>query len=338
MDLSEINIGIIGLGYWGPNLLRNFAQSEGCHVAACCDLDAKRRAKFSSQYPRTKFVENVQAIFDDPEIQAVAIATPIRTHYDLAKRALQAGKHVFVEKPLTTHVGEAQELCELAQKKGLILQVDHVFVYSPAVTKTKELIDSRTLGEIYFIDCIRINLGLFQRDVNVLWDLAPHDLSIIDYIIGKKPVSLVANGSSHTPSGIEDIAYLNINYGDGLIANVHVNWMSPVKIRSMIVGGSKKSLVYNDLDPSEKIRIYDRGFDSVMGDQLAKVLIKYRSGDMWSPNLSHDEPLQIAVRDFIDSIRHGRNPLVDAGAGLRLVRILEAAQQSLHQQGKRVFL
>jgi len=338
MSHPIVNVGTIGLGYWGPNLLRNFNLIDRCRVVASCDVDEKRLTKYAPQYRHVRFVNSAQALIDDPQIDAIAIATPIHTHYDLARRALLAGKHVLVEKPLATKVEEAEELCALAQKKGLVLQVDHVFVYNPAVTKIRQIIDSGLLGKLHFIDSTRINLGLFQHNANVLWDLAPHDLSIIDYLLQRPPLSLTANGSSHTASGLEDVAYLNMDFGEGLIVNVHVNWLSPVKIRSMIIGGQDQSLVYNDLELSEKVRVYNRGVDILTSEKIQAILIQYRTGDMWSPNISHDEPLLLMATDFIESIQEGRTPRADSASGLRLVKTLAAAQRSIKNMGERVVL
>lgn len=335
---DRVRMGIIGLGYWGPNLLRNFSSAEGCQVRLCCDSDERRFGKLAAQYPATKFINSAEELFQSPDIDAVAIATPVHTHYDLAKRALEAGKSVLVEKPLTMQVDHAEELIALATKKGLVLQVDHVFVYSPPVTKIKEIVDSGKLGKIFFVDSVRINLGLFQHDVNVIWDLAPHDLSIVDYLLGRSPHSLSAFGGVHANHGIEDVAYLNLDFGDGLVANFHVNWLSPVKVRYLMIGGSEQSLIYNDLSSSERIKVYNRGIDMVTDEQRRKVLVNYRTGDMWSPNVGHEEPLGIMAADFIECIQKGRRPIADGESGLRVVRILEAAQRSIKAQGERVVL
>jgi predicted dehydrogenase len=263
----------------------------------------------------------------------------VRTHYELAKRAVEAGKHVLVEKPLTMRVEHAGELCALAAKKGLVLMVDHVFVYGAPVRKMKEIVDSGRLGQLFFIDSVRINLGLFQHDVNVVWDLAPHDLSIVDHLVGRPPRSLSAFGGCHAGNDIEDVAYLNLDYGDGLIANFHVNWLSPVKVRSMILGGSDQSLIYNDLDPSERVKVYDRGISvAKTQEERRQVLISYRSGDVWSPNIPNTEALAAMAGHFVDCIKSGRTPETDGQAGLRIVRILDAAQRSIKAQGARVTL
>jgi predicted dehydrogenase len=333
------SIAVVGYGYWGPNLVRNFQEAEGAQVAAICDQDPQRLAKARRKFPSVEGTADFDGILKNPEIHAVAVATPVRTHYELAKRALEAGKHVLVEKPLTMRVDHAEELVALAEKAGRVLQVDHIFIYSPAVRKMKEIVDSGKLGKLFFIDSVRINLGLFQHDVNVVWDLAPHDLSIVDHLVGRLPRSLSAFGAVHANSDIEDVAYLNLDYGDGLIASFHVNWLSPVKVRSMIVGGSEQSLIYNDLDLSERIKVYNRGI-SVGADAERKrqALISYRSGDVWSPNLPNEEPLARMAAHFIECITTGQRSITGGEAGLRVVRILDAAQRSIKAQGGRVNL
>jgi predicted dehydrogenase len=334
-----IQVAVIGYGYWGPNLVRNFSEADGARVAVVCDQSAERLARVQKRFPTVETTSDFDAVLKKSGIDAVAIATPVRTHFELACRALEAGKHVLVEKPLTSRVDHAEELVALAEKKGLVLAVDHVFVYSPAVAKMKELLDAGKLGKLFFIDSVRINLGLFQHDVNVVWDLAPHDLSIVDHLLGRLPRSIAAFGAVHANRDIEDVAYLNLDFGDGLIANFHVNWLSPVKVRYMILGGSEQSLIYNDLDASEKIKVYNRGID--VGEDLEqrrKVLINYRAGDVWSPNLANEEPLARMAAQFIGCIRDGKHPLTDGHSGLRVVKILDAAQRSIKAQGGRVVL
>jgi predicted dehydrogenase len=335
---QPLRIGILGLGYWGPNLLRNFSGIDGAELKVACDLDERRFRRFAAHYSGVRFTTSPDELFNDPGVDAVAIATPVHTHYALARRALEAGKHTLVEKPLTMRVDHAEELVALARKKGLILQVDHVYVYSPAVTRIKEIVDSGKLGRLYFIDSVRINLGLFQHDVNVVWDLAPHDLSIVDYLVGRMPRSLSAFGGTHSKQEIEDVAYLNLDFDDSLIASFHVNWLSPVKVRHIIIGGSEQSLLFNELDTSERIKVYNRGIDFATDEQRERVLVSYRSGDMWSPNISNEEPLSLMANDFVSSIRTGRQPLTNGDSGLRVVRILDAAQRSIKAQGGRVVL
>ena len=331
-------VAVVGLGYWGPNLVRNFnALGEGALVAVC-DRDAERLGRIKRDYPGIKALSDFEDVLSDPGIHAVAIATPVATHFPLARAALEAGKHVLVEKPLTVDPAHAEELTRLAREKKLVLMVDHVFLYSPAVRMMKDLIESGELGELLFIDSVRINLGLFQHDVNVLWDLAPHDLSIVDYLVGREPRSVSAFGASHTPRGFEDVAYLNLDFGDNLIANFHVNWLSPVKIRYTMIGGSKKSLIYNDLDPVEKVKVYDSGITVREGDVegLRNVLIDYRTGDIHSPRLGQAEPLRNVASHFVECIEQGKTPLSDGEGGLRVVKILDAAQKSIEQGGVRI--
>jgi len=332
-----VGIAIVGYGYWGPNLARNFAETEGATVAMCCDADPRRLALAQKRFPTLFCATDFDEALRNPAVNAVAIATPVHTHYELAKRAIKAGKHVLVEKPLTARVDHAEELVTLAEKNGVVLMVDHVFVYSPPVVKMKELVAQGRLGKLFFIDSVRINLGLFQHDVNVVWDLAPHDLSIVDFLVERLPVSLSAYGGIHADHEIEDVAYLNLDYGDGLIANFHVNWLSPVKVRRMIIGGSERSLIYDDLDVDEKIKVYDRGIE-VGGDleQRRKTLISYRSGDIWSPNLATHEPLSRMAEHFVKCVKTGQRPVSDGASGLRIVKILDAAQRGIKSQNGRV--
>jgi predicted dehydrogenase len=335
-----VRIAVIGLGYWGPNLVRNFHSAAGENLRICCDRDVERARAIARSYPSVRIETDPEAVFRDPEIEAVAVATPVATHFDLAKAALNAGKSVLVEKPLAATVAQAEELVRLARKKRRVLMVDHVYIYSPPVRKIKELIDNGTLGKILFIDSVRINLGLFQRDVNVVWDLAPHDLSIVDFLVQRLPKSLAAFGAAHAGHDLEDVAYLNLDFGEGLIANFHVNWLSPVKIRYTMIGGSEKSIVYNDLHPAEVIKVYDSGI-IVREDNLEdrrRLMIDYRSGDVWSPHVARTEPLQTMVTHFLDCVEQGKRPLSDGEAGLRVVRILDAAQRSIKAQGGRITL
>lgn len=339
--LDKVCVAVVGGGYWGPNLARNFAACPGVQLAAICDRDASRLERLSRLYPEALAVQNVTEVFDDPAIHAVAIATPVNTHAELALAALEAGKHVLVEKPMASSVREAEEMVRRADKHGLTLMVDHTFIYSPPVRKIKQIVDSGELGELYYVDSIRINLGLFQHDVNVVWDLAPHDLSIMDYIVGHLPKSLSATGASHANGheDIEDVAYLHLDFDTKLMASFHVNWLSPIKIRHFILGGSRKSLVYNDLDPVEKIKVYDKGITLTEDPEARRgVLVGYRTGDVWSPHIDSGEPLQTMVRHFAECIHAGKTPLTDGQAGLRVVRILEAAQRSIKAQGGRITL
>lgn len=334
-----IGIAIVGYGYWGPNLARNFAETEGAVLKMCCDTNPQRLTMVQKRYPALTCVSDFDEALRDPGVDAIAIATPAHTHYELAKRALKAGKHVLVEKPLTMRVDHAEELVMLAEKRGLVLMVDHVFIYSPPVQKMKELLTQGRLGKLFFIDSVRINLGLFQHDINVVWDLAPHDLSIVNFLLDRMPVSLSAFGGIHANQEIEDVAYLNLDYGDGLIANFHFNWLSPVKVRQMIIGGCERSLIYDDMDFSEKIKVYDSGIE--VGEDLEqrrKVLISYRNGDIWAPNIENSEPLARVTANFVDCIENGQRPVSDGEAGLRIVKILDAAQRSIKGLGVRVQL
>ena len=336
-----IRVAIVGAGYWGPNLIRNFLACPGTKLVAVCDRDRVRLEKVLAAYPGVETVDNFDRLLSREDIDAIVIATPVGTHAPLAIAALKAGKHVLVEKPLASSVRDAEAMVAAAKEAARVLMVDHTFIYSGPVRKIKEIVDSGDLGDIYYVDSVRINLGLFQHDVNVVWDLAPHDLSIMDYLIGRLPKSLSAFGTCHTDaaSGIEDVAYLNLDFGDGLLASFHVNWLSPVKIRSFLIGGSRKGLVYNDLSPDEKVKVYDRGITVSLDEETRRgVIMGYRTGDVWSPQIDQYEPLQAMVRHFAECIRDGTTPVTDGEAGLRVVRILEAAQRSIKAQGGRITL
>lgn len=331
-----IKVGVTGIGYWGPNLMRNFSTENRSKLAAICDLDKNRMMKIGSQYPSTKQFTDFEDFLN--EVDAVAISTPVDKHYKLAKMALEAGKHCLIEKPMTSTVAEAQELINIAKKKSLVLAVDHTFLFTGAVRKIKEYLDSGELGNIWYYDSVRINLGLFQRDINVVWDLAPHDLSIMDYLLGKEASSLVCLGTSHVPSGLADIAYLNLEFGNGFVANFHVNWLSPVKIRSIIIGGSKKMLVYDDMNPMNKILIYDKGIDleHISKEREYETLVHYRTGDMMAPAISQTEALKLEAENFISAILGNADLVSDGEAGLRVVKLLEASDKSLARFGARI--
>lgn len=332
-----LRVGIIGLGYWGPNLARNISSSPETSLHALCDRDSERLARLGSQYPGAKCHTEVVDLLNAPDLDAVAIATPVHTHFSLAKAALEAGKHVLVEKPFTSTSDEAKELMELAARLKRVIMVDHVFLYSPPVKKLASLYESGELGDLLFIDSVRINLGLFQSDVNVLWDLAPHDLSIIDHLIGRAPVGLSASGSSHAGNGLANVAYVHLDYGDDLLASLHVNWLSPVKIRHFLVGGSHKSVLYNDLDASEPVKLYDRGIDLEEDPEGRRAaLISYRSGDVLSPSIDKSEPLQNMINHFATCIETGASPVSGPDQALRVVSILEAADLSLAKGGSYV--
>lgn len=334
--MRALKIGVIGAGYWGPNIIRNVADMSGTVLHAVCDLNPDRLDPIRRRYPATLTTSNIQDVLSDPAIDAVVIATPISTHYSIAREALLAGKHVLVEKPLTQKSTEARELVRIAQKKKRVLMVDHVFIYSPAVQMIKRLIRTGKLGEIYYFDAVRVNLGLFQQDANVIWDLAPHDLSIMDYLLDQDPQSLSATAIKHIRgSGKEDLAYLTVRYAKGLIAHVHVNWLAPMKIRQILIGGGKRMIVYDDTNPSEKIKLYDKGAHLVR-DINRKV--QYRLGDMRAPNLDTGEALRNALNHFVRCVTHHQRPWSDGLAGLRVVELLEAATRSAQQRSREISL
>ena len=333
-----LDVAVIGYGYWGPNLVRNFQETEGARVSVCCDLDTTRLAKVSAKYPSINTTTNYDLVLKDPKISAVAIATPVATHYDFARKALEAGKHVLVEKPLATSVSESESLVDIAERHGLNLMVNHTFIYTGAVRKMKEIIEQGDLGDLYYFDSVRINLGLIQRDVNVLWDLAPHDVAILAHLVKDTPVSVCANGACHTGNGIENIAYLTVYFNSGMIAHFHNNWIAPVKIRTILVGGSKRMILYDDMEASEKIKVYDKGIEVASTEAAHNALIAYRLGDMWAPRLEQTEALRLVAAEFVDSIESGRRPLTDGISGLRVVRILEASEMSIKRRGKEVKL
>lgn len=336
---KNINIGVIGYGYWGPNLVRNFVETPGAQVKTVSDFKPELLAKVQARYPNIQVTTDCQDIFNDPKIDAVAIATPVSTHFDLALAALQAGKHLLVEKPMTVSSEQAMRLIEEAEKRNLVLMVDHTFVYTGAVRKMRDLVVTNVIGDIYYYDSVRVNLGLFQHDVNVIWDLAVHDLSIMDYILPSQPYAVSATGMSHVPGEPENIAYLTLFFEGNLIAHIHVNWLAPVKVRRTLIGGSQRMIVYDDLEPSEKVKIYDKGI-TVNGntESLYQMLIGYRAGDMWAPHLEVTEALRTEGLHFINCIQTGDRPITDGQAGLRVVRILEAATESMKKQGQLVEL
>lgn len=331
-----VRLGVIGCGYWGPNLIRNFAKSKDCQLVAVADMDPRRLEDIRRLYPALKTWTSVPALLDDESLDAVAIATPISTHYELAKRALQRGKHILIEKPMTTTVAQAEELIGLAEKNQRVLMVDHTFIYSGAVRKVRELIDAGELGQVYYYDSVRVNMGLFQRDVNVLWDLAPHDFSIMTYLIDKEPVSVSAMGASPLRWdgwAQESIAYVTVEFGDGTLAHFHVNWLSPVKVRRTLIGGSRKMVIYDHLDPDNQVKVFDKGVEMQTDRERYQALVQYRTGDMVAPKIDQTEALEVACQHFVECIQTGKRPLTDGYAGLRVVRLLEAAQQSMENQG-----
>jgi predicted dehydrogenase len=333
-----INIGIIGFGYWGPNLVRNFSNQLEGKIAVIAESRIERHASISQAYPYISICSDASDLINNNSIDAVVIATPVFSHYTLAKQALLAGKHVLLEKPMTSSVDESKELIDIAKTKNLILMVDHTFLYTGAVQKMKELISQDQLGKLQYFDSTRINLGLFQPDVNVLWDLAPHDISILNYLVSNKPFSVNATGVSHTKNGIENVAYMTVNYQDDFIAHFNCSWTSPVKVRSTLIGGDQKMLVYNDLEPSEKIRIYDTGYNHKTDEEKLKIMVDYRTGDVFIPKIGMQEALFGVALDFITSIINNKEPLANAELGLEVVKILEASQISIKNKGKEVII
>jgi predicted dehydrogenase len=334
-----IGIGVIGYGYWGPNLVRNFAECAGAAVRVVCDLRDDRLMQVSRRFPAVRVTTEAADLINDPTVDAVVIATPVQYHFDLALAALRAGKHVLVEKPMASTSDEASRLVNEAATRNLTLMVDHTFVYTGAVRKMRELTESGELGTIYYYDSVRINLGLFQPDVNVLWDLAVHDLAIMDFVLQQQPVSVSATGLAHLPGKPENIAYLTMFFEGNLIAHVHVNWLAPVKVRRTLLGGSRRMIMFDDLEASEKIKVYDRGL-SLSGtptpENLHQLQIGYRSGDMWAPQLAVSEALSVETAHFVECVQQRTRPITDGEAGLRVVRLLEAATESMAQQGRLV--
>jgi len=335
-----LNVGIIGCGYWGPNLIRNFNLLENTNVVGISDLRAERRDYIAQLYPAIETVTgDAREILRHKDIAAVIIATPVSTHFDLGMEALENGKHVLMEKPMTATSEEARRLIEKARQKKLVLMVDHTFIYTGAVRKIKEIVTSGDLGDIYYFDSVRVNLGLFQHDVNVIWDLAPHDVSIMDHLLDRKPASIAATGVAHLDKKIENMAYISVMYDDDLIGHIHVNWLAPVKVRKTLICGSRKMIVYDDVEPSEKVKVYNKGVEYIKKREEAyDLLVQYRTGDMLAPRLDLVEALNLVAREFADSVAHNRQPLTDGAAGLRVVEILEAANESLKAGGKVVEL
>lgn len=336
--MKEIPVGVIGCGYWGPNLIRNFNENAHTDIRYACDLDPKNFQRIKLRYPSIITTEDYRDLLRDKNLQIIAVATPVYTHFKLGYEILNAGKHLLIEKPLASSAKEAEKLVNLARRKNLMLFVDHTFIYTGAVRKIRDFIISGALGDMFYFDSVRVNLGLFQSDVNVVWDLASHDVSIMDHLISDHPKSIVAIGASHTDNGIEDIAYLTVNFDGGLMAHFHVNWMSPVKIRRIIIGGSKKMIVFDDLDPAEKIKIYDKGISLAKADKkvLYQNIIQYRIGDMYAPKIDQTEALKVLVDHVADCITNGKKPVTDGESGLRVVRILEAADKSIKKGGAKI--
>lgn len=333
---TDVKIGVVGYGYWGPNLVRNLTDTEGAQVLCCADLRPERRALAERRFPHVRVVDCAEAVLDDPELDAVVIATPVSSHYELARHALETGKHVLVEKPLAKTSAEAWELIALAEARELVLMVDHTFIYTGAVRRIRELLDAGELGNLYYFDSVRVNLGVFQHDIDVIWDLAPHDLSILTHLVHQKPTFVSAVGAAHTESGLTDVAYLTVFYEEALLAHIHLNWLSPVKVRQVLIGGNRKMLVYDDMEPSEKVRVYDRGIQVTTRQGLYDTLVDYRTGDMWAPKIEFGEALAVECAHFIECVRYRRMPLSNGAAGLAVVELLEAASTSLAEEGRRV--
>jgi predicted dehydrogenase len=333
-----VGVGVIGAGYWGPNVIRNLAENPRAEVRVIADVRPERLDQVRPRWPGARTTEDPLELIGDDAVEAIAITTPVSTHFELARAALAAGKHVLVAKPLTATVAEADALVELASESGRVVMVDHTFVYTAAVRKIHELIASGALGDLYYIDSVRVNLGLFQHDVNVIWDLAAHDFAIVLHLLGgRSPRSVSATGASHSASGLADVAYVTLQFDDALIAHCHLNWLSPVKIRQTLIGGSERMLVWDDLAPDEKVKVYDRGIRALeqAGDEkVYKALVDYRIGDVWTPQLDRREALAAEVDHVLDCVTLGERPLTGAPEGREVVRLLEAATASLHDDGR----
>jgi predicted dehydrogenase len=338
-ELSEstVNFGVIGYGYWGPNVVRNLDQLESAKVLAVCDKSAAARKRLNKSYPQIDVTSDSDELMCSNKIDAIAVVTPVWTHYELAKAALENGKHIFVEKPFTSSVAQAEELIELAARKNLKIMVDHTFLFTGAVRKIKQLLDDDALGKLLYYDSTRVNLGLFQHDVNVVWDLAPHDLSIMNYLIQESPEAISATGQTHL-NGHEDVAFMTVYFPNKIIAHLNVNWLSPVKVRTTLIGGEKKMLVWNDLEADEKIKLYDKGVNVTSQEGVYNLLVNYRSGDMWAPKIEQVEALHRELDYFVECIQKDKTPMNDGVTGLKVVRMLEAASESLRQRGALVYL
>ena len=331
-----IRIGIIGYGYWGPVVARNFQATDGCQLVSVCDAKPAAQERARKALPGIRVTGDVSEIVRSPDIDAVAVITPVWTHFEFAKAALENGKHVFVEKPFTASSSEASQLIDLAAARKLQIMVDHTFLFTGAVRKIRQLINQGVLGKLFYYDSSRVNLGLFQHDVNVVWDLAPHDLAIMNYLIDAEPESVSATGQCHL-NGLEDMAYLSV-YFPSMLAHISVNWLSPVKVRTTLLGGEKKMVVWNDMEADEKVKVYDKGVEITNGQGVYDLLVSYRSGDMWAPKVDQTEALKVEAKYFVECIEKNETPFNDGIAGLRVVRLLEAAAQSLKNRGRPVQL
>jgi predicted dehydrogenase len=337
--MSRLRVAVVGCGYWGQNLLRNFCELEEAEVVMACDFDSRALIRAQRRYPTIEITQSYKDVLIDPRLEAVVIATPVSTHYSFAKQALEAGKHVLVEKPLAQTTTQVLDLIDLAERVGKSLMVDHTFLYTGAVRRMKAMVESGEMGKLLYFDSVRISLGLVQSDINVLWDLGPHDLSIMDYLCDRTPLTISATGVKHLHTPYENIAYVTVQFEDNLIAHFHLNWLAPVKVRRTLVGGSKKMLVYDDMENSEKVKVYDKGVvQNLDPERREKMLTGYRNGDMLAPNLEATEALRLMAREFVASIAEKRPALSDGHAGYRVVRLLEAAQQSMEQNGRVISL
>ena len=332
-----LRFGVIGYGYWGPNIVRNLRSLEGCQVVGVCDQSPAARKRMQSAHPGIPVYADYKELISSPDVDAIAVITPVWTHYELAKAALENGKHVFVEKPFTSNVAQAEELINLAEQKNLLIMVDHTFLFTGAVRKIRKLLDEGVLGKLYYYDSTRVNLGLFQHDCNVIWDLAPHDLSIMKHLLHEDAEAISANGQTHL-NGHEDIAFITAYFPEKMIAHINVNWLSPVKVRTTLIGGEKKMLVWNDLEADEKLKIYDKGVDVKNQEGLYNLLVSYRSGDMWAPQVEQVEALRLELGYFVECIHKNQKPMNDGCAGRKVVRMLEAANESVAKRGALVYL
>jgi len=338
-ETTVIRIGVIGYGYWGPNLVRAFAETPGVSVAAVSDLDATKLEVVQRRYPAVRVTTRFHDLLEDPSIDAIAVATPVGSHFELGIATLKAGKHLWLAKPMAETSLQARKLVEEAEKRNLTLIVDHTFIYTGAVRKMAEVIRGGELGQVYYYDSTRVNLGLFQRDVNVIADLAVHDFSILDFLLGEHPVAVSASGTNHFPGTPENLAFITLFYDSGIIAHTNVSWLAPVKVRQILIGGSKKMIAYNDLDPSEKVKVYDKGVRFTDDPkEIYEMRVGYRSGDMWAPKLDATEALSVEAAHFVDCIAHGKVPQTDGRAGLRVVELVEAATSSMRGKGETVYV
>ena len=336
---KNIEVGVVGCGYWGPNLVRNLRQTQDCDLKVLCDTSEARLNHLGRLYPDVSTTRQFEDLLGDPQLDAVVIATPVRFHYEMAKAALSVGKHVFIEKPMARTAAEAEELMGLAERQGLVLMVGHTFLFSPAVRRMKEIIDAGDIGQVQYISARRLNLGLFQKDINVAWDLAPHDISILLYLLEELPMSVSCQGSSHVSRGIEDVTMMYLNFRKNRCAFIHNSWLDPKKVRQMTVVGSQRMIVYDDTEPLEKLKIYDARVEVPPHyDTFAEFTYSYHYGDAYVPYIKQDEPLKLECQNFLESIREGKQPVTDGQLGLDVVRILEAANESLKQQGASISL